>query len=53
VTPRLAVTGAIYTLGAVAIVGGLLGGRRKHDRLSMAVLLGLYFSAYVVLLSAE
>jgi cation:H+ antiporter len=53
VTPRLAVTGALYTLGAVAIVGGLLGGRRRHDRLSMAVLLGLYFSAYAVLFSVE
>ncbi|MGH3011808.1 MAG: sodium:calcium antiporter [Gaiellaceae bacterium] len=53
VTARLALTGALYTLGAVAIVGALLGGRRRHDRLSMVVLLILYFLAYVVLLSAE
>ncbi len=53
VTAGLAVTGAIYTLVAVGAVGGLLGGRRRHDRRSMAVLLGLYLLAYVVLLSAD
>ncbi|MGH3040033.1 MAG: sodium:calcium antiporter [Gaiellaceae bacterium] len=53
VTARLALIGALYTLGAVAIVGALLGGRPRHDRLSMVVLLILYFLAYVVLLAAE
>jgi cation:H+ antiporter len=53
VTPRLAVTGALYTLGAVAVVGALLGGRRRHDRRSMTVLLALYLLAYVVLLSVD
>jgi cation:H+ antiporter len=53
VTAGLALTGAIYTFVAVGAVGGLLGGRRRHDRRSMAVLLGLYFLAYVVLLSAD
>jgi cation:H+ antiporter len=53
VTPSLALTGALYTLVAVGIVGALLAGRRRHDRWSMAVLLGLYLLAYVVLLSAD
>ncbi len=53
VTAGLAVTAAVYTLVAVGAVGGLLGGRRRHDRRSMAVLLGLYALAYVVLLSAD
>lgn len=53
VTASLALTGALYTLVAVGIVGGLLGGRRRHDRRSMVVLLGLYLLAYAVLLSAD
>ena len=53
VTAGLALTGALYTLVAVGIVGGLLGGRRRHDRRSMVVLLGLYLLAYAVLLSAD
>jgi cation:H+ antiporter len=53
VTPRLALTGALYTLVAVGIVGGLLGGRRRHDRASTAVLFALYLIAYAVLLSAD
>lgn len=53
VTAGLAVTAAVYTLLAVGAVGGLLGGRRRHDRRSMAVLLGLYLLAYAVLLSAD
>jgi cation:H+ antiporter len=53
VTPRLAVTGALYTLVAVGIVGALLAGRRRHDRRSMVVLLALYLLAYAVLLSAD
>jgi hypothetical protein len=53
VTAGLAVTAAVYTLVAVGVVGGLLGGRRRHDRRSMAVLLSLYLLAYAVLLSAD
>jgi cation:H+ antiporter len=53
VTAGLAVTAAVYTLGATGVVGALLGGRRRHDRRSMAVLLGLYLLAYAVLLSAD
>ncbi len=53
VTAGLALTGAIYTFVAGGAVGGLLGGRRRHDRRSMVGLLGLYFLAYVVLLSAD
>ena len=53
VTPRLALTGAFYTLAAVGIVGGVLARRRRHDHRSMALLFGLYGLAYVVLLSAD
>jgi cation:H+ antiporter len=53
VTTRLALTGALYTLVAVGIVGALLGGRRRHDRFSMVVLFALYLLAYAVLLSAD
>jgi cation:H+ antiporter len=53
VTAGLAVTAAVYTLVATGVVGALLGGRRRHDRRSMAVLLGLYLLAYAVLLSAD
>jgi len=52
VTPRLAVVGTIYALVAVAAVGTLLAVRRRHDRWSGAVLVGLYALAYVVLVSA-
>jgi cation:H+ antiporter len=53
VSSSLALTGALYTMLAVGLVGALLGGRRRHDRRSMAVLLGLYLLAYVVLLSFD
>jgi cation:H+ antiporter len=53
VTTRLAVTGALYTLVAVGLVGTVLARRRRHDRWSMAVLFGLYLLAYAVLLSAD
>lgn len=52
VTPRLAVVGSIYALVAVGVVGVLLGVRRRHDRLSGAVLVGLYALAYLVLIRA-
>lgn len=53
VTPRLAVVGSLYTLVAVAAVGALLGARRRHDKRSAIVLMGLYAFAYVVLLAAQ
>jgi cation:H+ antiporter len=53
VTTHLAVTGTVYSAAAVAIVGALLAARRRHDRISMPVLLGLYALAYVVLIAAE
>jgi cation:H+ antiporter len=51
VTPRLAVVGSLYSLVAVAAVGTVLAVRRRHDRVSGAVLIGLYLLAYFVLLS--
>jgi cation:H+ antiporter len=50
VTTRLAVVGSLYTLVAVAAVGMLLAARRRHDRASAAVLMGLYAFSYVILL---
>jgi cation:H+ antiporter len=50
VTTRLALTGTLYTLVAIAAVGALLVGRRRHDRLSAAVLFGLYALSYAILL---
>lgn len=53
VTPRLAVVGSLYALVAVAIVGLVLGARRRLDRYASAVLIGLYAFAYVVLIGAS
>jgi cation:H+ antiporter len=50
VTARLAVVGTVYTLAAIAAVGALLTVRRRHDRASAAVLIGLYALSYAVLL---
>ena len=50
VTTRLAVIASLYTLAAVAIVGVVLAWRRRHDRPSATVLIGLYALSYVVLL---
>jgi cation:H+ antiporter len=50
VTTRLAVVGSLYTLAAVAIVGAVLVWRRRHDRSSAVVLMGLYALSYVILL---
>jgi cation:H+ antiporter len=50
VTTRLAVVGTLYTLVAVATVGVVLVSRRRHDRPSAAVLMGLYVLSYAVLL---
>lgn len=53
VTTRLAVTATLYTLAAVAIVGLLLMIRRRHDRSSATVLMGLYALSYVILIAAD
>ena len=50
VTTRLAVVGSLYTLAAIIAVGAVLVVRRRHDRLSAAVLFGLYALSYAVLL---
>jgi cation:H+ antiporter len=50
VTARLAVVASLYTLAAVAAVGAILVLRRRHDRVSAAVLMGLYALSYVILL---
>lgn len=50
VTPRFAVTGALYSLAAVAIAGSVLAARRRHDRASGILLFALYAASYVVLL---
>jgi cation:H+ antiporter len=50
VTARLAVAGSIYTLFAVACAGAVLSMRRRHDRVSGLVLLGLYGLSYIVLI---
>ena len=50
VTARLAAVGSLYTLAAVAVVGALLSSRRRHDRISSAVLMGLYALSYAILL---
>jgi cation:H+ antiporter len=53
VTTRLAVTASIYTAVAVAVVAVLLMARRRHDRVSAAVLMGLYALSYVVLIAVD
>jgi cation:H+ antiporter len=50
VTARLAIAGSVYTLFAVASVGIVLTVRRRHDRMSGLVLLGLYALSYIVLI---
>jgi cation:H+ antiporter len=52
VTRRLAVVGSLYSLGAVAVVGVVLAARQRLDRLSGALLLGLYGASYAVLIRA-
>lgn len=53
VTARLALTGTLYTFVAVGVAGSFLAGRRRHDRVSTALLFVLYLLAYAVLLSAD
>jgi cation:H+ antiporter len=53
VSARLAVTASLYTLVAVVIVGLLLAIRRRHDRASAVVLMGLYAFSYAVLIAAD
>jgi cation:H+ antiporter len=50
VTARLAIVGSLYSLAAVGAAGAVLAARRRHDRRSGAVLIGLYLLAYFVLL---
>jgi cation:H+ antiporter len=50
VTARLAVVASLYAFAAVGVVGGVLAARRRHDRRSGALLVGLYLLAYFVLL---
>jgi len=45
----LALSAGLYSFAAVAIVGGTLALRRKHDRRSGALLLALYGISYLVL----
>jgi cation:H+ antiporter len=52
VTPRLALTGTLYAIAAVAIVGTVLAVRRRHDRRTGLLLAALYGLAYVVLIQA-
>jgi cation:H+ antiporter len=52
VTPRLAVVGSVYALGAVAVVGSVLTLRRRHDWRSGVLFVALYLFAYVVLIQA-
>jgi cation:H+ antiporter len=53
VTARLAVVASLYTALAVSVVAALLLVRRKHDRRSAPVLIGLYALSYVVLIAAD
>jgi cation:H+ antiporter len=53
VTPRLAIVGSVYALTAVALVGGVLAARRRHDRWSAIFFVALYLLAYLVLIRAS
>jgi cation:H+ antiporter len=53
VTASLAVVACLYTLAAVAVVGLLLVVRRRHDRWSGGVLMGIYVLSYAVLIAAD
>jgi cation:H+ antiporter len=53
VTARLALIGSVYTFIAVLLVGALLAARRRHDRVSGALLVGLYGLSYVVIIAGD
>lgn len=53
VTARTAVIGSVYSILAIGVVAALLVARRRHDRLSGAVFVGLYAFAFVVLLGSR
>jgi cation:H+ antiporter len=53
VSTRVAVAATFYTGFAVALVAALLLVRRRLDRRSMPVLLGLYALSYVVVIAAR
>lgn len=49
VTASLALRGASVAIGAMLLAGLIIWGRRKHDRLSGALLVALYGAAYLLL----
>jgi cation:H+ antiporter len=53
VTARLALIGSVYTFIAVLLVGAFLAARRRHDRISGALLVGLYALSYVVIIAGD
>jgi cation:H+ antiporter len=53
VTARLALIGSVYTFIAVLLVGAFLTARRRHDRISGALLVGLYALSYVVIIAGD
>jgi cation:H+ antiporter len=53
VTARIAVVASVYTALAIAAVAALLLVRRRHDRVSAPVLVGLYLLSYVVLIALD
>ncbi|MDQ3670725.1 MAG: sodium:calcium antiporter [Actinomycetota bacterium] len=53
VTAERGVTASLYTILAVAVVGILLAARRRHDRWSGPVLIGLYIVSYFVILGSD
>ena len=53
VTARLAVVATIYTTVAISLVAVLLLVRRRHDRVSAPLLMGLYALSYVVLIAVD
>lgn len=53
VTARSGVVASTYAIAAVAVVTLLLVLRRRHDRVSAPVLIGLYLAAYAVVLASD
>ena len=53
VTTRLAVIACLYTAAAVAVVALVLIARRRHDRVSAPILVGLYALSYLVLIALD
>ena len=53
VTAERGITASLYTIVAVAVVGAVLGARRRHDRRSGPVLLALYAISFFVILGRD